>query len=236
LSLFDALVRSVTLDAFCSGAVHILAGVAAHAVHALEAEVRIARDSLVLAKVLIPHAASMAGCAVLGHGWGLINHMPIHESATHVARLADVTISATRVAGRTVIAKHRMHRFLFRCGAHCFDLSQMIYLCQLFIDYIFEHKDGSLLSIGWEVMTFAAIRVAAPAVLAEGCHECLDPRIVMFGLRAAARLDYGPIALQRGVQPGAGSSCVIVAGIAGCCRLRTGVTDHPRMCSFFDLR
>src|SRR3989304_5258625 len=75
-------------------------------VHTPFAEMHVARNTFVLADVLIAHAAAMTGSAGASHGWCHFEYMPGKQTATDIFRLAYMTFAAGGMTGRAMIAEH----------------------------------------------------------------------------------------------------------------------------------
>jgi len=87
--------------------------VALDASHGLLGPVDITRYSLVLPKVLIADAGTMAGNAIIFHRGSLTKLMPGDKTAAHLIRAADMALPAGRVTLLTMIFKGRSQRGTF---------------------------------------------------------------------------------------------------------------------------
>ena len=99
--------------------VHIGGIVTGYAVHALFAEMNVARQLFILAQVFIPYSAAVTGRAGAGHRRGFLKGVPGQKAPTHTVRLADVALPAGRVARRAVVIVHRFQDRMRLRGAAC---------------------------------------------------------------------------------------------------------------------
>jgi hypothetical protein len=66
----------------------------------------------VLAQILIPYPATVAGGAVARHGRRLVKQMSFDKATTNQIWLANVTFAARCVATAAMVTKHALNRFM----------------------------------------------------------------------------------------------------------------------------
>lgn len=92
--------------------VHLCAAVAVQAAHAALSKVNVCPEVFILPQVLVSDSAPVTCSAIAGHGGLSIEEMPADEASFDGIRLADVAVSAGRMAAGAVIAKHLVQSWI----------------------------------------------------------------------------------------------------------------------------